>query len=90
MSTSAAGGTGTPIRSPAALGRAVRRARRAAGLTQTELAQRARSNRYAIALIEAGHETRAIEQLFDALAALDLELAVRPRRRSGAGERHGA
>jgi hypothetical protein len=32
-----------------------------------------------VALLESGHETRAIEQLFDTLAALDLELAVRPR-----------
>jgi hypothetical protein len=37
-------------------------------------------NRYAVALLERGHETRAIEQLFDALVALELELVVRPRR----------
>jgi transcriptional regulator with XRE-family HTH domain len=48
-------------------------------LTQAELAERARANRYAIAILESGHETRAIEILFDTLAALDLELAVRPR-----------
>jgi hypothetical protein len=38
-------------------------------------------NRYAVTLLETGHETRAIEQLFDALAALDLELTVRQRAR---------
>jgi len=69
-----------PVRSPAALGRAVRAARTERGWTQSELAERARANRYAVALIENGHHTRAIELIFDALAALDLELAVRPRR----------
>ena len=70
---------GTPVRSPAALGRAIRAARKSAGWTQAELAERARMNRYAAALLETGHETRAIEQLFDTLAALNLELVVRPR-----------
>jgi HTH-type transcriptional regulator / antitoxin HipB len=69
----------TRVRSPEALGRAVRAARTRAGLTQAELAERARANRYAIVILESGHQTRAIEILFDALAALDLELVVRPR-----------
>jgi HTH-type transcriptional regulator / antitoxin HipB len=67
------------VRSPEALGRAIRSARERAGLTQAQLAERARANRYAIAVLESGHETRAIELLFDTLAALELELAVRPR-----------
>jgi len=71
----------TPLRSPEALGRAIRSARQRAGWTQTDLAERARMNRYAVTLLETGHETRAIEQLFDALAALDLELTVRQRAR---------
>jgi HTH-type transcriptional regulator / antitoxin HipB len=69
----------TSLRSPEALGRAIKSARQRAGWTQADLAERARMNRYAVLLLESGHETRAIEQLFDALAALDLELAVRPR-----------
>jgi HTH-type transcriptional regulator/antitoxin HipB len=69
----------TRVRSPEALGRAIRAARERAGLTQAQLAERARANRYAIAVLESGHETRAIELLFDTLAALELELAVRPR-----------
>lgn len=72
----------TPVRSPAALGRAIKSARTRAGWTQSELAERARMNRYALALLESGHETRAIEQVFDALAALNLELSVRPRQTS--------
>lgn len=48
-------------------------------MTQSELAERARANRYAIHSLESGHETRAVELLFDTLAALGLELTVRPR-----------
>jgi HTH-type transcriptional regulator / antitoxin HipB len=69
------------VRSSEALGRAIRAARERAGLTQSQLAERARANRYAIAALEAGHQTRAIELLFDTMAALELELAVRPRAR---------
>lgn len=72
-------GREVPIRSPEALGRAIRATRTATGITQAELAERARANRYAIVLLEAGNETRALEVIFDALAALGLELTVRPR-----------
>lgn len=75
-------GRATPVRSPQALGRAVRSARIHSGMTQRELAERARANRYAIHSLESGHETRAIELVFDTLAALGLELAVRPRAES--------
>jgi HTH-type transcriptional regulator/antitoxin HipB len=74
-------GRSTPVRTPAALGRTIRRARQQTGLTQAELAERTRATRQSIVALEAGHETRALELLFDALAALGLELAVRPRRR---------
>lgn len=57
----------------------MRAARARSGLTQADLAERARANRYAIVVLESGHQTRAIEILFDTLAALDLELVVRPR-----------
>jgi HTH-type transcriptional regulator / antitoxin HipB len=69
----------TRVRSPEALGRAIRAARTNAGLTQTELAERSRANRYAISVLESGGQTRAVELIFDALAALNLELTVRPR-----------
>jgi HTH-type transcriptional regulator/antitoxin HipB len=78
MSTSAASDE-IRVRSPEALGRAVRAARTKAGLTQAELAERARANRYAMLILESGHQTRAIEILFDTLTALGLELVVRPR-----------
>lgn len=69
----------TPVRSPEALGRTIRSARERAGLTQAELAARSLANRQTIIGLESGHQTRAIESLFDTLAALGLELAVRPR-----------
>ena len=69
----------TPIRTPEALGRAVRRARHVHGLTQAELAARTATTRQSIVGLEAGRETRAVQVLFDTLAALGLELAVRPR-----------
>ena len=66
-------------RSAAAPGRSLRAARRAKGMTQAELAERTRTNRFSIAQLEAGEATKAVEKLFDALTALDLELVVRPR-----------
>ncbi|MHB8294883.1 MAG: helix-turn-helix domain-containing protein [Acidimicrobiales bacterium] len=69
-----------PLRSPDALGRAIRRRRSELGWTQADLAARALSNRFLIGDLEAGHETRAIRAVFDALSALDLELVVRARR----------
>ena len=68
-----------PARSPQALGRAIKAARTHAGWTQAELAERSRATRFGIGLLEAGHETRAIEQLFEVLAALNLQLSVEPR-----------
>ena len=67
------------VRSSEALGRALRAERKRAGLTQQELAERARATRYSIVQLEAGYETRAIALLFDTLAALELELTVRSR-----------
>jgi HTH-type transcriptional regulator/antitoxin HipB len=67
------------VRSARALGRSIRTARKEAGLTQAELAARSLVNRQTIIGLKSGHETRAIESLFDTLAALNLELTVRPR-----------
>jgi HTH-type transcriptional regulator/antitoxin HipB len=69
----------TRVRNPEALGRALREARRRSGMTQSDLAERALATRQSIAALEVGHEARTLQILFDALAALGLELAVRPR-----------
>ncbi|MGI5221715.1 helix-turn-helix domain-containing protein [Nocardia sp. CA-290969] len=79
MATSGSAG-GPRVRSASALGRVVRAARQSQGMTQSELAQRARTNRYSLAQLEEGDTTKAIERLFDVLAALELELTIRPRR----------
>jgi HTH-type transcriptional regulator/antitoxin HipB len=68
------------VRNPAALGAAIRAARHRQELTQAELAERALTSRQTINALEGGHETRAIRVLFDSLAALGLELVLRPRR----------
>src|SRR5205823_3352578 len=66
----------TPVRTPEALGRAIRRARTDRGWTQHDLAARIVASRQHVIDLEAGHQTRAVESLLDALAALDLELVV--------------
>lgn len=48
-------------------------------MTQIDLAERALATRQSIAALESGHQARTLEILFDALAALGLELTVRPR-----------
>jgi HTH-type transcriptional regulator/antitoxin HipB len=61
------------------LGAAIKEARVAAGRTQIELAQQSGLNRHAVMALESGHDTKAMRAIFDALAALDLELIVRRR-----------
>lgn len=72
---------GAVTRSATTLGRALRAVREEQGLTQSDLAERSRTNRFSIAQLENGESTKAIEKLFSVLAALELELVVRPRRR---------
>lgn len=63
------------------LGEEVRRLREATGLTQSELARRIGSTQPAVARLEAGGVAPTIETLERIAAALDLELAVRFKRR---------
>ena len=70
--------TRTPsIRSSAALGRVLRRAREQQGLTQAEVAAKADTTRWAVLNLEAGRETAAMRTLFELTAALGLEITVR-------------
>lgn len=71
---------GTRIRSAAALGRTLRAARKSTGYSQADLAARSRADRFAVANLESGRETRAVRLIFDVLAALGLELVVRRRK----------
>lgn len=67
------------VRSAADLGAAIQDARREAGLTQLELAERAGVSRPYLAHVERGRSSRLLELLFDLLRVLDLELVVRRR-----------
>lgn len=69
----------TPIRSPEALGRLTRIARKSRGLTQEQLATRVGRRRQAIIAQEAGTSTAAFRCLFDSLAVLGYEVRLVPR-----------
>lgn len=71
------------VRSAADLGAAIAAARRAAGLTQQELASRAGVSRPYLAQVERGRTSRLLELLLDLLRVADLELVVRRRGRQG-------
>lgn len=65
-------------RSPKQVGAALRRRRRALELTQTALAKGASVRQATVSSAEAG-EPMQLDTLFDLLAALDLEIVLRPR-----------
>jgi HTH-type transcriptional regulator / antitoxin HipB len=66
-------------RSPRMAGTLVRKARLAQGLTQKELAARMNVRQATISKLESGEPATRMSVLFDALAALGLELAVTTR-----------
>lgn len=61
------------------LGAAIRRERKRAGLTQAELGARMSLRQATVSSLEAGENATRVQTLLAALAALDLELVVRPR-----------
>jgi HTH-type transcriptional regulator/antitoxin HipB len=66
-------------RTPKQIGDAIRRQRRKLGLNQTALGERTRLRQATISAVENGEPGTQIRTLCDVLAALDLELVVRPR-----------
>lgn len=66
-------------RSAKHIGAAIRRRRRALGLTQAQLGERASVRQATISTVESGEASTQLRTLFDILAALDLELAIRER-----------
>lgn len=68
-------------RTPKQLGSVIQRQRRAKDLTQAQLGERAGLRQETISNIERGESGR-LESLLAVLAALDLELFVRPRSHS--------
>ena len=75
-------GEGVPhvgMRSPRRIGRALKDARSAAGLTQAEVAQVAGVSREAVSLLENGQRGARVETLNAVLFALGYEIAFLPR-----------
>lgn len=67
-------------RDPRQIGMALRRARRALRLTQSDLASKAGVTQATVSLLEGGMDGAKLRTLTDIMAALGLELVVRPRR----------
>ncbi len=61
------------------LGSIIRRARRAADLTQSELGERVGLRQATISKLESGQPNTRLETLMDAMSALGLEFVVRHR-----------
>jgi HTH-type transcriptional regulator/antitoxin HipB len=68
------------------LGAVVRRVRKQAGLTQGGLGERIHLRQATISRLEAGEPAIQLHTVMEALAALGLELVVRPRSRGGAAD----
>ncbi|UPK18895.1 helix-turn-helix domain-containing protein [Bradyrhizobium sp. 131] len=69
----------TIARLPQQLGAAIRRHRRLHNLTQASLGDRMHARQATVSKLEAGEPATQLRTLTDALAALDLELVIRPR-----------
>lgn len=67
------------VRSAADLGAAIADARRAAGMTQQELARLAGISRPYLAQVERGRTSRLLELVLDLLRVVGLEVVVRRR-----------
>lgn len=67
------------MRSPSRIGRALRSARRDAGMTQAELAAAASVSREAVSVLENGRRNARVETLNAVLSSLGYELAFVPR-----------
>lgn len=61
------------------LGAVIRRKRKQLDLSQSELGNRIRLRQATISKLEAGEPATRLQTLLDALAALDLEIVIRPR-----------
>lgn len=69
----------TPIRSARQAGAALKRIRRQKGLSQSALGDRMHARQATVSKLESGEPATQLRVLMDALAALDLEIVIRPR-----------
>lgn len=65
------------------IGAIIRRARRNAGLTQTELGKKIRLRQATISRLERGEDETRLSTLLDVLTALGLEIIIDERGRGG-------
>lgn len=68
------------------LGAILRRARKRAGLSQSGLGEHIRLRQGTVSRLEAGEPAVQLRTLMAALAALDLEMVIRPRRKGTPAE----
>mgnify|MGYP000318305260 CR=1 FL=1 len=73
-------------RNPQQLGAALRRRRKALELSQRHLSDRTALRQATLSDLETGEGDPKLSTLMAALAALDLELVVRPRTKGGAAD----
>jgi HTH-type transcriptional regulator/antitoxin HipB len=76
-------------RTPKRLGTVLLRYRKAAGLSQKAIAARIHLRQATISALENSANNTRLGTLFDTLAALDLELVVRPRTKGSTKEIEG-
>lgn len=76
----------TIARTTKQVGQAVRRYRRKRGLTQGDLGDKMNVRQATISKLEAGEPATQLRIFMDALAALDLELVIRPRSKASIAE----
>ncbi|MGH8227442.1 MAG: helix-turn-helix domain-containing protein [Steroidobacteraceae bacterium] len=77
---------GQIARTPQQLGSAIRRRRRKLGLSQVSVADRIKLRQATISAMESGAPGTQLGTLCSVLAALDLELTVRPRTKAEPAE----
>ncbi|WFU60024.1 helix-turn-helix domain-containing protein [Bradyrhizobium pachyrhizi] len=68
------------------LGAILRRARKKAGLTQSDLGKSIHLRQGTVSRLEGGAPAMQLHTVMEALAALDLELVIRPRSKASAAD----
>lgn len=66
-------------RSPEQIGNTIRRARKKAGMSQSQLGEKTGLRQGTISQIEKGHPAAKLETILAIISALDLELQISPR-----------
>lgn len=74
------------VRTPKQVGEVLRRHRRQHAVTQTTLASQAGVRPATISDLENGERGARMDTLFDVLAALDLEIVIRPRSKASSAD----